>query len=87
MEGDGVYLFKNIEPVLTQTDLLVEFFRGLYALRKKEVDTSLFTDGTPITNNISMSIICTRDQYQQIVAAHNKLRPDFQLAQEVEMAI
>jgi hypothetical protein len=87
LQGDGVYLFENIEPILGQTDLLVEFFRGLYALRKSEIDKGLFTDGTLIENNISMNIICNDEQFKQLIAAHNKLRADFQLATVVDMAI
>jgi hypothetical protein len=87
LQGDGVYLFKNIEPILDQTNLLVEFFRGLYALRKGEIDKTLFTDGTLIKNNISMCIICNDEQFKKLIAAHNKLRADFQLATIVDMAI
>jgi len=87
LKGDGVYLFKNIEPILEQTNLLVEFFRGLYALRKGEIDKTLFTDGTLIKNNISMCIICNDEQFKKLIAAHNKLRANFQLATLVDMAI
>ncbi|MBA6379696.1 MULTISPECIES: hypothetical protein [unclassified Colwellia] len=87
LQSDGVYLFKNIEPILGQTNLLVEFFRGLYALRKGEVDKTLFTDGSLIKNNISMCIICTKEHYGKLIAAHNKLKADFQLATVVDMAI
>lgn len=87
LQDDGVYLFNNIEPILEQTNLLVEFFRGLYALRKAEMDKTLFTDGALIKNKISMCIICTREHYEKLIAAHNKLKADFQLATVVDMAI
>lgn len=87
LQDDGVYLFNNIEPILEQTNLLVEFFRGLYALRKAEIDKTLFTDGSLIKNNISMCIICTKEHYGKLIAAHNKLKADFQLATVVDMAI
>jgi hypothetical protein len=87
LQGDGVYLFNNIEPILEQANLLVEFFRGFYALRKAEIDKTLFTDGSLIKNNISMCIICTKEHYEKLIAAHNKLKADFQLATVVDMAI
>jgi hypothetical protein len=87
LQGDGVYLFNNIEPILEQTNLLVEFFRGFYALRIGEIDKTLFTDGALIKNNISMCIICNDEQFKKLIAAHNKVRSDFQLATVVDMAI
>lgn len=87
LEGDGVYLFNNIEPALAKPDVIVEFFRGLSSLRKLEVDKNLFSDDCLIDGNISMCIICTQSQYEQFVKCHNSIRPGFNLMKFLSMSI
>lgn len=69
LEGDGVYLFDNLAPLVADSELLIEFIKWFDFIKFEATLSDARQDNYRIKDEISIVMVCSKAQFKLLIEA------------------